>query len=291
MTSARRILITGCEGFIGKALCRRLREAGNDVWGWDRVATRSPQTRQVDLLDAEQIRAARADLPVPEVVVHTAAAAHEELLPPGQTRVSWNTASTENILAAVKGGNPHFIFLSSVAVYGEAGRNGAVTVDAQLRPSTNYGLSKLLCERMIGATPLTSCDILRLAPVFDEEHLKDVRKRVYLPGIKAGKIRIVPPPDYSLCHINTLTAKILELISQPSLGRRVRNVADPMPYRQSELLARFPGRAWPLPEPLLSPFYWLLWLIPGKTGYALRCFYWKLFRSNVYDISSIGGMD
>jgi UDP-glucose 4-epimerase len=282
-----RVLVTGSEGFIGKVICQNLEEAGHEVWGLDRTCSTAPNRRQADLLDGGQVDRAIASIPPCDAVIHAAAVAHEEKLPGGQTRVDVNTATTNKLLHALKGGDPHFIFLSSVAVYGEAGRSGTVFADASLHPSSDYGRSKQLCEQSILATAFSRCDILRCTPVFDESHLKDLRKRVCLPGLKKLKMRFSPAPRYSLCHVKTLAKTILEILEHPIAGRRVRNVADARPYGQHELLEWFPGRAWPLPILLFEPFYALAFLLPPGLGYKIRCLYCKLFRSNVYDVDHI----
>ena len=282
-----RVLVTGSEGFIGKVLCRSLEQAGHEVWGFDRMCSAAPNRRQLDLLDREQVAAAFASIPPCDAVIHAAAVAHEEKLPRGQTRVDINTATTNKLLHALKNCDPHFIFLSSVAVYGEAGRSGTVRADAALHPSSDYGRSKQLCEQSILASPLTRCDILRCTPVYDESHWKDVRKRVYLPGAKQLKIRMIPSPRYSLCHVETLAKTIVGILDQPFTGRRVRNVADARAYAQNELLHWFPGRAWPLPTLLLEPFHALTYLLPPSLGHKIRCLYCKLLRSNVYDVENI----
>ena len=99
-----------------------------------------------------------------------------------------------------------------MAVYGEDGREGPVGVEPDLRPATDYGLSKQKCELLILQSELTHCYILRLAPVFDETHLRDARKRAFLPGISKIKLHLSPPPSYSLCHIDTLTKTVLNII-------------------------------------------------------------------------------
>ena len=71
-------------------------------------------------------------------------------------------------------------------------------------------------------------------------------------------------------------------MAQAPDGRRVSNVADPQPYDQTTLASWFPGRGLPLPVWLVSPLYWSTVLLPRKSGYALRCLFWKLLRSNTY---------
>ena len=119
MTEQPRVLITGCEGFIGKALRRSLAEAGCEVWGIDQLPPVQSLTLQVDLLDCEAVRKAAAEIPPISILIHTAALAHNQRLPRNQSRVSINARITDTLLQAFERQDPRLVFLRSVAVYGE----------------------------------------------------------------------------------------------------------------------------------------------------------------------------
>jgi nucleoside-diphosphate-sugar epimerase len=174
------------------------------------------------------------------------------------------------------------IFLSSVAVYGEDDRPLPVSVDATPRPATEYGHSKLVCEKMVSNSHLTKCDILRMAPVYDNKHLQDVSKRVYFPGLRGIKMRIFPQPYYSLCHVNLVGDVIQKCILRSCFGGRILHVADHDPYSQHELVKWFKGITIPFPMIFARPLYLLGRMIPGAKGYAIRCLFSKLFLSNTY---------
>ena len=283
MSDTQRILITGGRGFIGKALTLSLRETGYEVWGITHSGSQEDsQVVHGDLLDLDQAREAIESVPTFMTLIHTAAMAHAQHPPLGESFQSINTKITDHIIQSLGRQKPRLIFLSSVAVYGEDGRHDPVSVIEDLRPATDYGKSKALCEKHILDSHLEHCDILRLAPVYDEIHMNDVRKRVFLPGPFSIKMRLLPPPRYSLCHINTVVQTVLNILASPPDRRRVYNVADPAPYDQHELASWFSGKVIPVPIGLVRPFYWLAGLLPGKRRYALRCFYWKLFQSNNY---------
>lgn len=277
-----RILITGSEGFIGTALKRALTEEGYEVHGLDCIVSGGSQVMKADLLDlAQTCKAIRACVPF-SVLIHTAALAHGRPANPGDSCFRINTEMTKNVLRAVAELDIRFVFLSSVAVYGEDQRTAPVSTDAELHPSTDYGRSKLYCERQILESGISHCDILRLAPVYDKSHMKDVRKRVYLPGPFRAKLRFWPSPHYSLCNIETVTRHVTQLLRQPPCGHVIQNIADPRPYSQNELLSWFSGRSIPLPTFIFKPLYCAMSLLPGKIRYPCRCVYWKLFKSNVY---------
>jgi UDP-glucose 4-epimerase len=278
----RRILITGSEGFIGTAIRRALCDAGYEVKGIDCHAAEDSQAEKANLLNPDETsQAIRSCMPF-SVLIHTAALAHGRPANRQDTCCHINTEMTRNVLRAVEGMDVRLVFFSSVAVYGEDKRTGPVTIDDDLRPSTDYGRSKVECERLLGESSVRNSDILRLAPVYDESHMKDVRKRVYLPGPLPIKLRFRPSPQYSLCKIDTVTSFIVRLLGEAPRGRAVYNVADAKPYDQNELSSWFPGRSVPLPVGLVQPLYYMLGLLPGPIRYSLRCVYWKLLKSNVY---------
>ena len=288
MSDKQRVLITGSQGFIGKALSKSLRSSGYEVWGMDRSVAQDEHVVQTDLLDLHQTRDAITKIPPFSALIHGAALAHGQRPPPGESCLTINTKITKNIIQAFGERTPRLIFFSSVAVYGEDGRRDPVSVKAELHPATEYGKSKVICEQRILESNLEHCDILRLAPVYDETHMNDVRKRVFLPGPFSIKMCFIPSPRYSLCHVDTVVQTVTNLLARPPEGRRIFNVADPTPYDQCEISSWFPGKGIPVPIGMVRPFYWLTLLL-GKRSYALRCLYWKLFRSNTYalDVKSM----
>jgi nucleoside-diphosphate-sugar epimerase len=281
MSHSRRVLITGSSGLIGARMAEAFAHGGWEVWGLDLIGSGPGRTLPVNLLEAEATRAAVKELPAFEALVHLAGLVPEQPPRPPATFVSVNTTITENLVAALGQRQPHFIFLSSVAVYGEDRRFGPVAVGDGVRPATNYGLSKLRCEEMLLRSSLPHVDILRVAAVFDENHLARARKRVFAPGLPI-RLKLIPPARYSLCHLTSVVRKTLILAERGPFGRHVHNVADDRPYDQHELLAWFQGPVLPLPVALTRPIYWLLRLTPGNKAYHWRCLYWKMFRSDLY---------
>ena len=284
MAERPRILITGSQGFIGTALRHALGRERYDVWGLDCSGSNDDRVLQVDLLDlANTRRSIQACQPF-SVLIHTAALAHGQRIDRAYS-YSWiNLEMTENVLNAVRCLDVRFVFLSSVAVYGEDNRRVSVSTDEQPRPATDYGESKLLCERAILRSGIEHCDILRLAPLYDESHMNDVRKRVYLPGPLKFKVRFWPSPSYSLCNIETLAGTMVRMLREPPSAHVIRNVADARPYGQNELLSWFPGKSLLLPLLMVQPLYYAMALLPRRIRYPCRCMYWKLFKSNVYQL-------
>lgn len=275
----KKILITGINGFIGKSLRINLIKHQNkfDVWGIDRLS-KYKNTYKIDLLDSEDCKKISKDLPFFDVIVHTAAIAHSnsDIF----NTYKNNLKITKNLLDYFSDFNTHFIFLSSISVYGEDKRHSRISVNDELRPSTFYGKSKKECEEMI-LNSSGNVDVLRLCPVYSINKLDDIKKRVFFP-LFPFRIEIFPSPDYSLCSLELVSRCVGEIINRGSKNKNIYNILDPIDYKQKEISSCFPNLKIPIFEILFKPLYYFTYLINFKRGYHLRCLYWKLFKSNLY---------
>ena len=117
------VAVTGAGGFIGAALCRRLRDGGHRVVGVDLADVARPvveaagaEFRRADVAEASAMTAALAGC---DRVVHTAAIVSDWGAMADFVRV--NVAGTRNVLdAAQAGGAARVLCLASVAVWGYA---------------------------------------------------------------------------------------------------------------------------------------------------------------------------
>jgi len=275
----KRVFLTGISGFIGRFLREGLEREGWEVLGLSRLPSEDARLIQGDLTQADSLLQALEESPPFQVLIHGALAANSG----SKNSPEINERMTRNLLEALRKihARPFFIHLSSIAVYGEAGRNAPISPGDKTRPADSYGKSKLLAEAALRESDLSDFQILRLAPVFQEKNLRNLRVRVYPPGLPL-KARVLPEPSFSLCPAEELLSLILDLVRRTPPGRYVRNACSSSPFSQTELAARFPGRSLPLPEFLFRPLYWALGLL-GGVGYKYRCLYWKFFRDNLYD--------
>jgi UDP-glucuronate 4-epimerase len=160
---AKRVLITGCAGFIGSHLTQSLLDDGVEVLGVDSFNDnygRADKLRNVQRVadwtgfEFAPIDLARGDLDgmVAEcdVVYHLAAE-------PG-VRPSWgqrfesyvrnNVLATQHLLdAAVRHSVERFVYASSSSIYGQAERF-PTREDAVPKPLSPYGLTKLAAEHL-----------------------------------------------------------------------------------------------------------------------------------------------
>lgn len=282
----KRVVITGSGGFIGQRLASRLAADGYDVAGLDRKLNGAPGL-EVELLDRPAVAAAFRRLAPYQAVVHLAALAHGQRRPRKLTYTEINAQMTGNVLEAVAAQGAQFILASSVAVYGEDGRTFPVKVANAAAPATDYGRSKLVSESLLRQSKILHWHILRLCPVFDEQHLRDVAKRVYFPGM-ALRMRFVPSVFYSLCGIETAISRIAAALREDE-GRWVQIVGDPGPYAQNDLLKWFPGPVIPVPLVIIRPIYRILRWLPSGLGRRWRSSFIKLFCSNIYIPGKVAG--
>ncbi|MCF8037190.1 MAG: NAD(P)-dependent oxidoreductase [Desulfobacteraceae bacterium] len=281
-----RILVTGATGFIGSFITQRLKAEGHEVWNLSKGFATEENALAVDLLDAESTEKALSSAPDFDAVIHLAAIAHGEKPPEGYDTTSANVSMTRNLLSGLRK-DIHFILFSSVAVYSQCGQKGAVSPLAETNPPTAYGKSKAASEELVIRQGFRKVDILRLPPVYDEDHWADVRKRVFFPVSKQVRFRLRPSPKYSLCHISKIGSVVAGLVEDKEDKTRVFHVADDTCYLQNQLCGWFSGPVLPVPVVLLKPFLAVLSLAPSegcrKISYNIK----KLFFNNVYDTETV----
>ena len=167
-------VVTGCLGFIGSALCRRLLDGGWEVTGIDRdtyfngmASIDIRQNRRDSLIYskhgdrfhfvARDISDSVSDIRIPQdaVVFHLAAIANISASAKDPSLSYWNNvSSTVNAIGlAHRYKARRFVFVSSAAVYGNlaVGNGSSCTEDFPLCPINAYGASKMAGEVVVRA--------------------------------------------------------------------------------------------------------------------------------------------
>ena len=148
MSTQKRALITGINGFTGKYVEDELKHAGYDVYGTGAVASDLAQYFQIDLLDkiglAEVVREVQ-----PAVVVHLAAIA---FVGHGSANDFYqvNVIGTRNLLEslALHAKSLEAVLLASSAnIYGNS-TEGILAENTPSNPANDYAVSKLAMEFM-----------------------------------------------------------------------------------------------------------------------------------------------
>lgn len=155
--------VTGAGGFIGRHAVSALRNAG---WRTAGLSNRAPPDDGLGLLpadawipgsiDADGLQRALAELGSPEVIIHAAGGSSVGAAKQDPARDHLRTVgSVEEVLAFMAGSAPRarLLFLSSAAVYGDAGRGqqGGLDEATSAPPVSVYGGHKQEAEEKIRA--------------------------------------------------------------------------------------------------------------------------------------------
>lgn len=256
-----KVLVTGANGFVGRAVCTVLRQAGHATLPAVRRPSGLAEERVVGDIDpATDWRAALSGV---ESVVHLAARVHmmhDSAVDPLAAFRSINTAGTLNLARqCATAGVQRFVFVSSVKVNGEE-RAAPYTEADTPAPEDAYAISKWEAEqglRQIGAA--TGLEVVILRPPL-----------VYGPGVGANFLALlravargIPLPlgainnQRSLIYVGNLADAIVRCLDHPAAAGQTFLVSDGEAVSTPELMRRMAAalgrdaRLVALPVPLL----------------------------------------
>lgn len=245
-----RVLVTGANGFIGRAVVETF---ARDNRFAVRAATRrnSRATADIEGVTVGDLSAAtdwRAALKDVDVVIHAAGRAHRMHEAAGSAE-SLDTNRRVNVDAtislarqAVEAGVQRLVFLSSIKVNGESTESGKpFRPDDIPDPRDAYGISKFAAEQALFAlAEKQSLEVTIIRPVL-----------VYGPGVKANFrsmmnwiARGIPLPfgaiqnRRSLVALDNLVSLISACATHPAAANEVFLVSDGEDLSTSELLRR-----------------------------------------------------
>lgn len=148
-----KIFITGVAGFLGSHLADRMISLGHEVAGNDNLIggylqNVNPEVDFYNLDCCDQYRMSKI-LKGTDVVVHTAATAHEGLSMFSPDFITRNIfqASVSTISAAISAGAKRFLFCSSMARYGN--QPSPFKETDETNPVDPYGVSKVAVEQIL----------------------------------------------------------------------------------------------------------------------------------------------
>lgn len=187
------LLVTGAAGLIGKKVCEQF-SGKYKIIAIDRknveteFSGKSGKLITGDISDYSSIQTLCRQH-TPDIIIHCAGIAHQSLDRGLNDKLyeKVNFRATEQLaLIAVKN-NPevHIIFLSTVSVYGEKLKKKMIDEKSRCQPTSPYAQSKLNAEitlkNMVDKGLIKKLDILRLAPVYSNQWMLNLEKRVFGP--------------------------------------------------------------------------------------------------------------
>src|ERR1035438_6968577 len=189
----KRVLVTGADGFVGKALCRRLLQAGyapraglrsGVLWPALQAATPGLSESVIlgDLAASPNLNGAFEDV---AVVVHLAARVHvmhDDTVDPLKEYRRVNVAGTEALAcAAAKQGVRRMVFVSTVKVNGESTSGRPFTEGDPPDPQDPYAVSKWEAEEALRSVAAkTGLEVVIVRPPL-----------VYGPQVRANFLQLM----------------------------------------------------------------------------------------------------
>lgn len=265
-----RCLITGGNGFVGRALTSHVLASGCEV----RLSLRQPP-REDQIVGVETVEignlALKTDWTVAlrdvDRIVHLAARVHvmnDNSSDPMAEFRRVNVEGTANLARqAAAAGVRRFVYLSSIKVNGEFKQKGRpFTSDDAPAPEDPYGFSKHEAEQLLRQIATeTGMEVVIIRPPL-----------VYGPGVKANfesmmrwLARGVPLPlaavvrnRRSLVALDNLVDLIMTCLNHPAAANQTFLVSDGEDISTADLLKRMgaamgrPARLFYLPPPLLK---------------------------------------
>jgi nucleoside-diphosphate-sugar epimerase len=264
-----RVLITGADGFVGKAVCRRQLESGltprAGLWNpglWPTLQAAIPGLDEFaaigDLGANPDLRSALKDV---SAVVHLAARVHimhDNALDPLNEFRRLNVGGTVALArAAADQGVSRFVFVSTVKVNGESTTGRPFTEGDLPAPQDPYAVSKWEAEEALrGIAAETGLEVAIIRSPL-----------VYGPGVRANFLRLIglvkrglplPLPDTknrrSLIGVENLADCLVRCVTHPGAANHTFMVSDGEDVSTRELVVRLApllgrsARFLPVPE-------------------------------------------
>ena len=275
------MLVTGANGFVGRALCAEAVSRGMAVRGITRASDYLPISVEKFAVDSIDGNTDWQDVLMGcEVVVHLAARVHVVAYTSANPLEAFRRVNVQGTLnlarQAAAAGVRRFVFVSSIKVNGEATQPGCpFTADDAPAPLDAYGVSKMEAEQGLREIARqTGMEVVIIRPPL-----------VYGPGVKANFAamirwlqRGVPLPlgaihnQRSLVALDNLVDLMVTCLTHPAATNQTFLVSDGEDVSTTELLRRMgqalgrPARLVPVPASILK----LAAALVGKRDVAQR---------------------
>lgn len=240
------VLVTGCNGTVGRYVSRALLGAGYHVIGLSiepagRICHEHFDYHRIDLTN-EQILAELLALRRPDSLVHLAAVVHVRNAQLGfvdYCRLNYY-ASKRLFQIAAANGTKRIVFSSTIEVYGPTPDGMTIDEGYPCRPESDYARTKLLAEAELAETSAhhgLAAATLRFAPVYAPDFRLNIDKRLYLRP-RVGYLVGWRSYSLDLCSVRNIEYFILRWLAQDDATSGIFNLCDERSYGISNLLAR-----------------------------------------------------
>lgn len=257
-----RVLVTGCNGYVGRHLVPALTAAGHDVSGLDRAeAEHRPEVfHHGDLNHPDLVRRAVDGV---DMVVHLAAAKDDWGLSDAQYHRDNVDATAALVEAGAAAGVRDWLVYSTVGVYGPS--DGAADESAPHQPDIPYGRTKAAAEEVFtgfaAREPGARVLVVRPSVVFGPGHPAITNVYRLIDALHRRRFLQVGNGDAvkATSYIENLVAATVFLLDhfQPGLNGYIytdepRWTTGQMVSEISRLIGRKPPR-WHLPLGVAAP--------------------------------------
>jgi nucleoside-diphosphate-sugar epimerase len=271
------IIITGAAGFIGSNLANQL-SGTNRIICLDKfkplLKNKNSDWESIDIANLETLSSLLKRYS-PDIVIHCAGIAHQKVgVINKETYKLVNSEATEKLATlAAERNKLHFIFLSTISIYGETNLVQPVSENATFNPSSDYAFSKLDAEKRLIALYekgiIHKLTILRLAPVYDRKFRLNLERRIFGPKKIAYVVFGNGQQTMSALARPNLIDFIEYILNTRGSERSMEiiNVCDHKPYSFYEIIKTFKkdniyGYKLVVPVPL--PIVWFLTRLAGS---------------------------
>lgn len=259
-----RILVTGANGFVGKALVAQLSASGQPYAGTVRERASATDGHQIAIGDIDGRTDWRPALEGVSAIIHLANRAHvmhETAADPLALFRAINTDGTLNLARqAAAAGVRRFVFVSSIKVNGESTDGRPFTPEDPPAPTDPYGISKWEAEQALARlSQETGLEVVIVRPPL-----------IYGPGVKANFLRLVqaigrgmPLPfglvrnKRSLVAVDNLCSALIACATHEAAAGHTFLVSDGQDLSTPELVRAIargtgrPARLLPVPPALM----------------------------------------
>jgi nucleoside-diphosphate-sugar epimerase len=261
------VLVTGANGFVGRAVCRALEVHGHTVTGLVRRQDACRAGAQDWVYQSPDFAGLAGAWPrhlAPDCVVHLAARVHVMKDSAPDPAAAFNATNVDGTLRVARAAHAHgarrFVYVSSIKAVGESDDGVPLAESMSPSPRDPYGRSKLAAEEA-------------LWQLHDESGLEIVIVRpplVYGPGVGGNFLQMmnalwrgVPLPlgairaRRSMVYVENLADALVHCATDPRAANTCFHVCDGEALTVAELLRSLaaallkPSRLMPVPPALI----------------------------------------